>query len=107
MKARSVSSIFIADIFDLRLNKAQSLEAKIPILTKETDLIEKIKELTDGTDLDTVFEAAGNVETTKLTQHVVKKGGKTVIMGNIHSEVPRDLMRLASREVDLIWIFRY
>jgi len=106
-KAHGVTNIMIADIFDLRLKKAKELGAKEIINSGEVDLVEKIKELTNNQGVDFVFEAAGNPQTAQLTQHVVKKGGKIVIVGNIHGDIPINLMRLATREIDLIGIFRY
>ena len=106
-KAHGVTNIYVADIFDIRLKKAKELGAKEIINSGETDLIERIMELTDKEGVDIVFEAAGNNKTAQLTQFAVKKGGKIVIVGNVHGDVPLNLMRLASREVDLIGIFRY
>jgi len=106
-KAHGVTKAYIADIFDIRLNKALELGATEAINSGQVDLVEKIKELTGGLGVDIVFEAAGNPATAQMTQHLVKKGGKIVIVGNIHGDIPINLMRLASREIDLIGIFRY
>ncbi|MCL1831212.1 MAG: NAD(P)-dependent alcohol dehydrogenase [Oscillospiraceae bacterium] len=106
-KAHGVTNIYMADIFDIRLNKAKELGATEVINSANVDLVDRIMELTDNLGVDMVFEAAGNPETAKLTQQVVKKGGKIVIIGNVHGEVPFNLIRLATREVDLVGIFRY
>ena len=106
-RAHGVTNIIVADIFDIRLNKAKELGASVTINTANTDLVERIKELTAGKGVDMVFEAAGNPQTAQATQNVVKKGGKIVIIGNVHGEIPFNLIRLATREIDLIGIFRY
>lgn len=106
-RAHGATNVYIADIFDLRLQKAKELGAKEIINSSETDLIERIKELTDGEGVDIVFEAAGNPTTALMTQHLAKKGGKIVIIGNVHGDTPLNLIRLATREIDIIGIFRY
>ena len=106
-KVYGASIVYVADMFDLRLNKAKELGATETINSNDADLADKIMELTCGKGVDIVFEAAGNPTTAEVTQKTVKKGGKIVIVGNIHGAVPFDLMRTASREVDIIGIFRY
>lgn len=106
-KAHGVSTIYIADLFNLRLQKAKDLGATVTINTGEADLVERIMELTGKEGVDIVFEAAGSPITTNMAQYTAKKGGKIVMVGVVHGEVLLNINRLASREIDILGIFRY
>ena len=106
-RARGIRNIYIADIYDKRLEKAKSLGARGTINTANVNIAEYVGEITSEKRFDVVFEAAGNKSTALMTQNVTKKGGRIVIVGNVHGEVPLNLMRIASREIDIIGIFRY
>ena len=106
-KARGVSTIYSADLYDLRLEKAKAFGATETINACKDNTAAVVSRLTDGKGVDIVFEAAGDVDAAKAAQQCVKKGGKLVIVGNIHEEVPVGFMNLASHEVDIIGIFRY
>lgn len=106
-KAHGAGTVYMTDIFDKRLEKAKTLGATDIINSGKTDLLERVMELTGGKGADIVFEAAGNPAAAEMTQKVVKKGGRIVIIGNVHGEVPFNLLRTATREVDIIGVFRY
>lgn len=106
-KALGAGTVYIADVFDKRLNKAKELGAKDTINSNKTELVAKIMELSGNIGVDIVFEAAGNPVTAELTQKVVKRGGKIVIVGNVHSDVSFNLLKIGTREIDIVGIFRY
>ncbi len=106
-KARGASTIYVADLFDNRLAKAKELGATEVINSGQVDLVERIMALTDGRGADLVFETAGNVKTAELTQKLVKKGGRIVMVGNIHGTTGLDFVPLSEREIEIVTIFRY
>jgi len=106
-RSQGIGTVYVADMYDNRLAKARAFGARDVINSGRTDLVEKVNELTENRGADIVFEAAGSPKTAELTQRVVKKGGKIVVVGNTHGSVPFDLMKIGSREVDIIGIFRY
>jgi len=107
LRARGVSTIYSADLYELRLTKAKAFGAAQTINASREDTAETVARLTGGRGVDIVFEAAGDVDAAIAAQKCVKKGGKLVIIGNIHENVPVGFMNLASHEVDIIGIFRY
>ncbi|MGI6005518.1 MAG: NAD(P)-dependent alcohol dehydrogenase [Christensenellales bacterium] len=106
-KARGASTVYVADLYDNRLEMAKAFGAKEAINSGKIDLVERISELTEGRGVDVVFEAAGSVKTAAMTLKLVKKGGKITMVGNIHGDVPFDFMAVGSNEVDVIGTFRY
>jgi L-iditol 2-dehydrogenase len=106
-KARGAGTVYVADLYNNRLEKAKELGAKAVINSTDTDLIQRVSELTGGKGVDVVFEAAGNVKAAAMTLKLVKKGGKIVMVGNIHGDVPFDFMTIGSKEVKVLGTFRY
>lgn len=106
-KARGVSDIIIADIFENRLNKAREIGVRAAINVGETDLFEEVMRLTAGKGADIVFEAAGNEKTCAQAQTLACSGGKIAMVGNVHDDVPYNFMRLSTREIDILGVFRY
>lgn len=43
----------------------------------------------------------------ETTADLVKKGGKIVLVGNVHEDVPINQLQLNNNEVDLLSVFRY
>lgn len=106
-KARGINTVYSADLFDIRLEKARAFGAIETINAARENTAEKVAILTGGKGVDIVFEAAGDRQAAEAAQKAVKKGGKIVIIGNIPGDVPVDFVKLSGREVDIIGIYRY
>jgi L-iditol 2-dehydrogenase len=106
-KARGISRIIVADLFENRLETALKLGATVAINTKNTDLVKELMKLTANEGADVVFETAGNSVTAALTSYLVARGGKIVLVGNIHSSTTYDFNSVIMKEVDILTVFRY
>jgi len=80
-KASGAGRVYVADIEDKRLSFAAKLGATEVINAKNTDTVEKIKELTDGEGTKRVFECAGSEITISQTPHIVARDGRIVLVG--------------------------
>ena len=69
--------------------------------------MEEVFRLTGGKGADFVFETAGSKVTAAMTPDLVKKGGKIVLVGNVHEDVPINQLQLNNNEVDVLSVFRY
>lgn len=80
-KARGAGKIIVTDLVDTRLEKAKELGADYVINGKDTDVLAKITELTNGKGADKVIETAGSAHTIAQTAHIVTRGGTIVLVG--------------------------
>ncbi|MFT5875095.1 MAG: L-iditol 2-dehydrogenase [Clostridium sp.] len=107
-KARGASNIIVVDVLENRLKTATRLGATHVINAKETDVIKKIKELTNGMGAHVVIDTAGAEITVKQTVDVVKRGGTIVLVGMTpKDEISFNFMKLMSKEAQFKTIFRY
>lgn len=106
--ARGVKEVYVVDLIDLRLEKAEEIGAFKTINAKETDVVDKIMELTDNKGVDMVFETAGSKVTVKQTVELVKRGGRIVSVGMAADPVIEfDFGKLQAKEASLYTVFRY
>lgn len=106
-KAMNAQKIIVTDIFQNRLEKALELGADYAINVAETDMLEKLKELTDGKGADVVFETAGRAQTAAQNVFAVRRGGVIVQVGTIADPVPYQFNELGKIEADIRSVFRY
>lgn len=105
--ARGTKKVYVADLSETRLAKAKELGASEIINSGKEDLVQRIMELTSGKGVSVVFETAGSPITAGVTPDLVGKGGKIVMVGNIHAPVSMDFFKLNFKEADIILTFRY
>ncbi|SCI74597.1 Sorbitol dehydrogenase [uncultured Flavonifractor sp.] len=106
-KAMNAQKIIVTDIFQNRLEKALELGADYAINVAETDMLEKLKELTDEKGADVVFETAGRAQTAAQNIFAVRRGGVIVQVGTIADPVPYQFNELGKIEADIRSVFRY
>ena len=106
-KAMNAQKIIVTDIFQNRLEKALELGADYAINVAETDMLEKLKELTDEKGADVVFETAGRAQTAAQNVFAVRRGGVIVQVGTIADPVPYQFNELGKIEADIRSVFRY
>lgn len=108
LKARGVSEVYVVDIMEKRLEKALELGATGVINGAKEDVLEKVKELTDGAGMDLVIETAGTEITTKQAIHMAKKGSNIVLVGYSKSgEMTLPMSLVLDKELTFKTVFRY
>lgn len=105
--ARGAKKVYVADLSDTRLAKAEELGASEIVNSGNEDMVRRIMELTGGRGADVVLETAGSPVTAGMTPDLIAKGGKIVMVGNIHSPVSIDFFKLNFKEADILLTFRY
>lgn len=107
LKAEGVSKVYVVDIMQKRLDKAMELGATGVINSKEKDVLEEIKKLTeDGVDL--VIETAGTEITAQQSIYVTRKGGTIVFVGYTKTgNVTLPLSLALDKELTFKSVFRY
>lgn len=92
--------IFSVDQLENRLSVAEDYGA-IVIDSRQTDVVERIRELTDGEGADVVIEAIGNPATFQQSLKSVRRGGTVSIVGLFPTSVELPLQELAFYGVSL------
>ena len=91
-----------------RLEKALELGAAGVINGAEEDVLERVKELTDGAGMDLVIETAGTEITTRQAIHMAKKGSNIVLVGYSKSgEMTLPMSLVLDKELTFKTVFRY
>jgi len=108
LKACGVSSVYVVDIMEKRLEKALELGADGVINGKEEDVLEKAKELTDGMGFDLAIETAGTEITNNQAIQAVSKGATIVLVGYGKTGMMNIMASMAlDKELTIKTIFRY
>ena len=108
LKARGVSEVYVVDIMEKRLEKAMELGATGVINGMKEDVLERVKELTDGAGMDLVIETAGTEITTRQAIHMAKKGSNIVLVGYSKSgEMTLPMSLVLDKELTFKTVFRY
>lgn len=108
LKARGVSEVYVVDIMEKRLEKALELGATGVINGAKEDVLERVKELTDGAGMDLVIETAGTEITTRQAIHMAKKGSNIVLVGYSKTgEMTLPMSLVLDKELIFKTVFRY
>jgi len=107
-KAMGISQIIMVDIIEKRLEKALELGASHVINGSNTDVVAKIKELTDGQGADLLLETAGMEITANQAIHGAKKGATIVLIGySATGKMNLEVSHALDKEITFKTIFRY
>lgn len=108
LKARGVSEVYIVDIMDKRLEKAMELGATAVINGAKENVVERIKELTNGRGADLVIETAGTEITTRQAIDMARKGSNIVLVGYSKTgEMTLPMSLVLDKELTFKSVFRY
>lgn len=108
LKAMGVSSVYVVDIIQKRLEKALELGADGVINGSEVNAVEEVMKLTEGRGCDLAIETAGTQITTVQTIRMTKKGATIVLVGYSKSgEMTLPMSLVLDKELTLKTVFRY
>ncbi|MTI61698.1 MAG: NAD(P)-dependent alcohol dehydrogenase [Firmicutes bacterium] len=108
LMARGIKEVYMADLIDLRLNKAGEIGATEVFNAKKVNAVEEVMKMTDGQGVDLVIDTAGSKITAQQTVELVKRGGKIVLVGMAADPVFKfDFGKLQAKEALINTVFRY
>ena len=109
LKARGVSRVAVADVVDIRLDKAKQLGADLVVNTTNADITKTILDWTKGRGVDIAMDASGNPAAIASTLGVVRKAGTIVLVGNPSGPMPESfrLIDFVNHEITMKGVFRY
>jgi 2-desacetyl-2-hydroxyethyl bacteriochlorophyllide A dehydrogenase len=102
LKLSGASKIIAIDIDPKRLDQAFKAGADHTFLSTEENLDEKVKALTVNRGADISFEAVGKSESVEIAIDILRKGGKTVLVGNVSPKIDFPLQKVVTRELKVL-----
>ena len=102
LKISGASKIIAIDLNISRLVQATRAGADYVFLSSEPDLDEKITALTNNRGADISFEAVGRSESVNIAIDTIRKGGKTILVGNVSPKVDIPLQKVVTRELTIL-----
>jgi L-iditol 2-dehydrogenase len=102
LKLSGASTIIAIDINQKQLGKAMKAGADNAFLSGDQNLDERIIGLTNNRGADISFEAVGKSESVNIAINLLRKGGKTVLVGNISPSVDFPLQKVVTKELKVL-----
>jgi threonine dehydrogenase-like Zn-dependent dehydrogenase len=103
-KALGASPVILTGTRDARLAIGRELGADRVINTAEEDVVDIVKQLTDGIGADYVVECAGTEATVNQAIHMANRGGKVCLAAFPHNPVTTDIAYLVKNNIYLYGI---
>lgn len=108
LKALGVSTVYVVDIMQKRLDKAMELGATKTINGKEVNTVDKIMELTQGRGCDLVIETSGTEICARQGIEMLVKGGTLVQVGySASGDMNLPMGLVLDKEINIKSVFRY
>lgn len=102
LRTSGASTIIAVDNNPNRLEKAIHAGASNSFLSEEENLAGKIHSLTNNRGADISFEAVGKSESVNIAIDVLRKGGKTVLVGNTSPKIDFPLQKVVTTELKVL-----
>ncbi|POM18228.1 Sorbitol dehydrogenase [Burkholderia cepacia] len=106
-KAAGAGRVIALEMSAARKQKALEVGASVVIDPKTSDAIAEVKALTDGYGADVSFECIGHTATAKLAIDVIRKAGKSVMVGIFEEPAPFNFFDIVSTEKEVIGSLAY
>ncbi|NCB08566.1 MAG: galactitol-1-phosphate 5-dehydrogenase, partial [Bacteroidia bacterium] len=102
LEIAGANPIIAVDLDENKLQLANEFGASHTFQSSDSNLSEKIKELTKNRGADFGFEVVGISDTVNLCINSLRKGGTAVLVGNLKSEVTIPLQKVVTTELSLL-----
>jgi L-iditol 2-dehydrogenase len=102
LQIAGANPIIALDLDENKLQRAKEFGATFTFKSSDSNLSEKIKELTKNRGADFGFEVVGISETVNLCINSLRKGGTAVLVGNLKPEVTIPLQKVVTTELSLL-----
>ena len=102
LKAAGCGKVIAVDLDEERLALAKKLGASETVKADSGDVLEAIRQMTEGRGADHAFEVVGMDPTLKTAIDSVRKGGTVTLVGNLKPVVDFALQEVVTRQINLI-----
>lgn len=109
LKLRGAKCVIIvgANVDCERLILAKKLGADYSVNSEQEDIVQRVREITDGEMADYVQDCAGAPVLADIAMQSLKKQGTYAITGLFHEKVPMDLGKVVRSEISIIGTICY
>ena len=101
LRAAGCGTIIAVDLEENRLDLARGLGADVGLKADACDVVEEVRERSDGRGADLAFEAVGMPQTVEMAVQCLRKGGSLALVGNLSPTVQLPLQAVVAREISL------
>ncbi|WP_439327831.1 NAD(P)-dependent alcohol dehydrogenase [Lonepinella sp. BR2357] len=105
--AGGCAEVIICDVVDDKLSIAAQYQGIHTVNSKTTNLVDVVKEFTDGNGVDVLFECSGSPNAIAQLTDYVAPNGTVVLVGMPISPTPIDIVSAQAKEITFKTIFRY
>ena len=97
-----LSNLVVIDINESKRKQALKSGAHLSLDPSDENLLLKISKNTHNRGADLSFEVVGITESVNTAIHVLRKGGRTVLVGNLSTTVGFPLQKVVTRELSVL-----
>jgi len=102
LKIAGASPIIAIDLDEKKLELSKEFGASHTLLSTNSNITGKVKELTKNRGADFGFEVVGISETVNICINSLRKGGTAVLVGNMNPEITIPLQKVVTTELSLL-----
>lgn len=99
--------VLVSDLNERRLALARSLGADVVLHPSRGEIVDAVREHTDGEGVDVSFEAVGASATVEQALACLRPRGTCVWVGNSQREIRLDMQRAVTRELNVLGSYVY
>lgn len=105
--AGGCARVIVADLAQPKLDISARYQGVIPVNIRDTNLVEKVGELTEGWGADIVFECSGSPKAWETIMDLPRPGGAIVVVGLPVEPIKLDIAAASTKELRIENVFRY
>lgn len=105
--AGGCARVIVADLAQPKLDIAAQYQGIIPVNIRETNLVEKVSDLTEGWGADVIFECSGSPRAWETIMDLARPGGVIVVVGLPVEPTKVDIAAASTKELRIENVFRY
>ncbi len=102
LRISGIQQLIAIDINDQLLHESKNLGATLTIRADDKKMKDVIMAGTKNRGVDVSFEAVGISETVNTAIDILRKGGKTVLVGNVSPSVQFPLQKVVTQEIKVL-----
>lgn len=99
LKIRGCRRVIAVDIDPFKVELAKKLGADAAFLSDDPQLMETVKNLTEGRGADVAFEVVGEEQSVHTCISAVRKGGQVTLIGNTSPTISFPVQAVVTREI--------
>jgi L-iditol 2-dehydrogenase len=108
VKARGAGPVILVDVMPNRMDLAKTMGATHVIDAGHENVVERVRDLTNGEGAHFVFEAAGTAKTFQQTVELARDAGFVVLIGLAQElQIPMPMVEALIKEINFVTSFRY